>query len=164
MVNAFDRDRRITICGISSCFVLCCSLFAGGAETTNNPYASIAARNIFGISPPSPRQPVSDESEDPAEKITPNGIMSVLGKWQVLAKVSTVRPGQPPEEKSYILSEGEKQDGIVVLDVDGKRGIIKFNNHGIIQCIPLIAIKNLNVEGNVFLGNHLRRRIYSGQN
>lgn len=107
----------------------------------NNPYSPIAARNIFGLMPIPTNPPVNAALIAPPAKIMPNGIITIFGSPQVLFKVlpSSV-PGQPPApEQSYILGEGESQDGIVVQKIDTEFAIIIFDNHGTIQELPLIT-------------------------
>jgi hypothetical protein len=100
-----------------------------------NPYAPIVVRNVFSLVP----VPVVDPNAAPPEtplKITPNGIMSIFGRLQVLFKV-TGKPGG--KEDSYILLEGQRQDDIEVTKIDEKNGIVTFNNHGVVQTLPLVA-------------------------
>jgi hypothetical protein len=100
--------------------------------SADNPYAAIVTSNIFGL------KPVTDEAPpgDPPPKITPNGIMSISGHLQVLFKVAgTGKPGQ--SDQSYILSEGQRQDDIEVTRIDDKASLVTFNNHGVVQEIPL---------------------------
>jgi hypothetical protein len=104
-----------------------------------DPYATVVARNIFGLNPPLPVTPVQDAN--PPVKITPNGIMTIFGEVQVLFKVAgTPKPGGPPSaDESYILSEGQRQDDIEVVKIDEKNSIVTFNNHGETQQLPLVV-------------------------
>jgi hypothetical protein len=104
-----------------------------------DPYATVVARNIFGLNPPPPPGPPQDATPPP--KITPNGIMTILGEVQVLFKVAgTPKPGGPPSaDESYILSEGQRQDDIEVVKIDEKNSIVTFNNHGETQQLPLVV-------------------------
>jgi len=62
--------------------------------------------------------------------------MSIFGNLQVLFKVT----GKPNgKEDSYILMEGQRQDDIEVTKIDEKNGIVTFNNHGVVQTLPLVA-------------------------
>src|SRR5271170_3197139 len=109
------------------------SLRADDVLLPGNPYAPVVVRNIFGLNPP----PVVDPNATPVEppvKITLNGIMSIFGQLQVLFKVA----GKPPGQDAYTLSEGERQDDIEVTKIDEKAGIVTFNNHGIVQVLPLV--------------------------
>jgi hypothetical protein len=104
-----------------------------------DPYATVVARNIFGLNSPLPVTPVQDAN--PPVKITPNGIMTIFGEVQVLFKVAgTPKPGGPPSaDESYILSEGQRQDDIEVVKIDEKNSIVTFNNHGETQQLPLVV-------------------------
>jgi len=136
--------------GTSLCLLgsLACSLtvLADDQVTPDNPYAAIVARNVFGLVPPPPPAPPEDPAvKNPPPKITPNGIMSIFGKWQALFKVMPVaKPGEPPpkdgfKEESHMLAEGESEDEITVVKINSKDGIITFDNHGITQELPLLA-------------------------
>ena len=110
------------------------------AETllsSSNPYASIVIRNVFGLKPP---QPVEEEAR-PVEtppKITLDGIMCLTGQWQALFKVpGAINAGQAPRQAYCILSEGQQQDGIEVIRIDETTGSVTFNNHSVLQTIPL---------------------------
>jgi hypothetical protein len=117
-------------------------VLSAGAQTNNvaaasadNPYVLIAARNIFSLNPaPTNDVPVGD----PPPKITLNGIMSTLGNLQALYKVAgTGKPGEPAKDQSYILSEGQREDDIEVMQINDKANLVTFNNHGTVQEIPL---------------------------
>jgi hypothetical protein len=105
-----------------------------------DPYATVVARNIFGLNPP-PQQITNPQDANPPVKITPNGIMTIFGEVQVLFKVAgTPKPGgSPPADESYILSEGQRQDDIEVVKIDEKNSIVTFNNHGETQELPLVV-------------------------
>ncbi len=107
---------------------------------SGNPYATIAERNVFALVPIPTNAPVDNTPPaDPPPKITPNGIMSLFGKLQVLFKVAVAgKAGQPAKDLSYVLGEGERQDEIEVIAIDGKKGIITFNNHGTVQELALV--------------------------
>ncbi len=121
----------------------------------NNPYASIAARNIFGLQPP-PQTPVPDQPQAPVEVITANGVISIFGPLQVLFKVSAPAADRPDQEKTYILGEGQLQDDIELLKIDEDTHIFTFNNHGVIQYIPLAVVPNPNDNEHIFIGSHLK--------
>jgi hypothetical protein len=134
--------------GVICSLALCATLKAATLVSTNE-YASIAARNVFGLSPP--QTPVTARRPEPVEIITPNGIALMSGQKEVLFKVSVAS-----QEKAYILHEGQVEDGIKVLKIDEKTGFVTFNNHGEIQGIPLAVVSDLNISGHIFIGNHLR--------
>lgn len=111
------------------------AVHATDTVSPGNPYALIVARNVFGLNPPPPPGPAVPA--EPPPKITPNGIMSIFGSLQALFKVSVTVPGKPPTEKSYMLSEGQREDDIEVTKIDEKNAIITFDNHGTVQELPL---------------------------
>src|ERR1700685_3715943 len=125
---------KIAVC-LASWLVLNAALHAEDAVLPGNPYAPVIERNIFGLNPPTP---INISPVEPPVKITPNGIMSIFGRLQVLFKVSNPpRPGKPASDESYILSEGQRQDEIEVKHIDEKAGVVTFDNHGIVQELPL---------------------------
>jgi hypothetical protein len=130
------RLERIAVYLVSG-LVLTTSTHAEDVVSPKNPYAPIADRNVFGLNPPPP--PGSEQPSGPPPQITPNGIMSIFGRLQVLFKVSDTNPGEPAKNKFYTLREGERQDDIEVTHIDEKASIVTFNNHGIMQEIPLAS-------------------------
>jgi hypothetical protein len=115
---------------------------AGDAVSADNPYAPLVAHNVFGLNPPAPA--VAPDVAPP-QKIIPNGIMSVFGHLQVLFKVtSPAKLGKPAEDIAYILAEGQRQDDIEVTRIDEKSGVVTFNNHGLVQELPLAKAPALN--------------------
>jgi hypothetical protein len=126
---------RLFIC-LAGGLVLNAGLRAGDAVLPDNPYAPIVTRNVFNLNPPPP--PGAAQPAEPPPKIVLNGIMSILGRWQVLFKVSPQpKPGQQTKERAYILSEGEQQDDIEVTKINEADQIVTFNNHGVVQELPL---------------------------
>ena len=117
---------------------------AEDAAVADSPYASIVARNMFGLLPMPTNNPADNQPPaDPPPKITPNGIMNIFGRWEALFKVaSRAKPGKPAKDDSYVLSEGEMQDDIEVVKINHQEGIITFNNHGTVQELPLVAAKD----------------------
>ena len=111
------------------------------SPSADNPYVGIPIRNAFNLVPIPTNAPVETAPPDPPSKITPNGIMSLFGTPQVLFKVAVPpKPGQPPSEQSYVMSEGDREDGISVIKIDQQAGVIIFDNHGITQKIPLVPV------------------------
>jgi hypothetical protein len=109
----------------------------------DNPYATIATRNIFGLLPPPPPEDPAAAAAKDLPKITLTGIMSIAGQLQALFKVAAsgarpARPGKSPaNEEYYTLSEGQRQDDIEVVKIDEKNGLVTFINHGFTQELPL---------------------------
>jgi hypothetical protein len=129
------RLAKIVVC-LASGLVLNAGARADDVVLPNNSYAPIVVRNVFGLNPPQPVDTNATQADLP--KITPNGIMSIFGQLQVLFKVAgTAKPGQPAKDESYILSEGQRQDEIEVIQIDEKASLVTFNNHGTVQELPL---------------------------
>lgn len=117
----------VFLAGVSSSF----------AATANNPYQEIVTRNVFGLVPiPTNTGPVNPVPPPNLPKITPNGLMTIFGKLQVLFKV--IEPGKAGKEDAYVMGEGDRQDDIAVQNIDEKTATITFNNHGTIQTLPLV--------------------------
>ena len=133
------RVGKLCLC-LTGCVVLQASLCAEDTLSPDNPYAAIAARNVFDIHPPAPVDPNAQPPAEPPPKITLNGITSNLGHVRALFKVAIpAKPGQPAKDQFYILGEGEAQDEIEVTKIDEKDGLVTFNNHGTPQELPLTA-------------------------
>jgi hypothetical protein len=141
--------EKILIC-VAGGLAVSAGLRADTVPTTGNPYALVVARNIFGLNPPPPPDLNPAPVEAPV-KITPNGIMNVFGKLQVLFKVSGKTPGK---EESYMLTEGQGQDDIDVIKIDEKNSIVTFNNHGVEQVLPLTAAASSSLPAAAAMGGN----------
>ena len=116
------------------------ALRAEDTAPAQSPYTALVSRNIFGLVPVPPPPPPPPPDIEPPPKITPNGTMNLFGKFQVLFKTpGKAKPGQPPKEESYMMGVGERQDDIEVKKIDEKAGLVTFDNHGVIQELPLVV-------------------------
>lgn len=114
-------------------------IMAAQAATAQNPYQEIVTRNVFGLVPiPTAPPPKAEPDTSHLPKITPNGIMTIFGKLQVLFKVAPEQGKPGAKEESYVMSVGDRQDGIVVQNIDEKSATITFNNHGTVQELALV--------------------------
>ncbi len=105
-----------------------------------NPYGSIVKRNVFGLNPVPVVDPNVAPPGPPPPKITLTGITTIFGPAEALFKVAGVkREGKPPQDESYIFTEGESQDDVEVTAIDTVKKIVTFNNNGVVQEIPLTA-------------------------
>jgi hypothetical protein len=107
-------------------------------ETTENPYQSIVDRNVFSLKPPPPPADTTSEKKAPALKITLTGITTILGNKRVLMKTAPppAKPGESPKtDQSYILTEGQREGEIEVIEINDKAGSVKVNNAGIEQTL-----------------------------
>jgi hypothetical protein len=131
-----NRFGKIAV-WMASAVALNASLCLCRGVLSNNPYEPIVTRNVFDINPPQAN--AAPPPAEPPSKITPDGIMTIFGSKQVLFYVDVPpHPPQPATQKSYILSEGQQQDDIEVTRIDDKNGVVTFNNHGVMQEIPLV--------------------------
>jgi len=128
------RAGTIAVC-LAGGLVLNASLRADDTVLPGNPYAVVVARNIFGLNPPVAVDPYAKTIEPPV-KVIPNGITTIFGKLEVLFKV----PAKPGGKDAYYdLMEGQSQDDIEVVKINEKTGTVTFNNHGIVQELPLVV-------------------------
>lgn len=116
-----------------------CTLAHGiTSETSDNPYQSIIDRNVFSLKPPPPPPDPSEANKPQVVKITLTGITTILGNKRVLMKTAPP-PGKPNEgaksEQSYILTEGQREGDIEVIEIDDKAGSVKVNNGGTVQTL-----------------------------
>jgi hypothetical protein len=120
--------KIILVCGLSS-LLLGVSFRAVAADSQEFPFQAIVDRNVFNVHPPPPPPP--PDTTKLRAKITLTGILTIFGDKRAVMKVQfPAGAGQPAHEKSYILPEGQGQDGIDVLSVDENAGIVKVNNGG----------------------------------
>ena len=106
---------------------LCLVALAAGAVGAN-PYEAIVGRNVFGLKPPALNAP---PPPPPAAAATIKllGISTILDRRQVMLKVKTAaRPPEPAKEQSYLMSQGQREDEIEVLEIDAATGTVKIKN------------------------------------
>ena len=107
------------------------------AVDSDNPYQGIVDRNAFNLKPPPP-PPDPESLKPPPLKITLTGITTILGNKRALLKTAPPpgKPGEPAKtEQSYILTEGQRDGDIEVLEIDDKAGSVKVNNSGTIMTL-----------------------------
>jgi hypothetical protein len=93
---------------------------------------------VFGLNPVPVVDPNAQPPGPPPPKITLTGITTIFGPAEALFKVDgVVRDGRPPQDESYIFTEGESQDDVEVTAIDTKKNVVTFNNHGLVQVLPL---------------------------
>ncbi len=109
------------------------------ADPADSPYQTIVDRNVFSLKPPPP-PPSAEDNKPQAVKITLTGITTILGNKRVLMK-SPAPPGKPGEpakpELSYILTEGQREGDIEVIEIDDKGGNVKLKNAGTIVTLNI---------------------------
>lgn len=115
---------------VSTAAVLGLSAQAVAPDASIKQYQNISDRNVFGLRPP-PVQPTATNATPALSKITLTGITTILGNKRALMKVAPkgMKPGDP-KELSMILTEGQREGEIEVLQIDETRGSVKVNNSG----------------------------------
>lgn len=99
-------------------------------DAAPNPYQAISERNVFHLNPPPP-PPAPPETKAPTPKIFLTGITTLGGSKRALLKtLPQGKPGEAPKERSYMLTEGERQDDLEVLSIDERGGIVRVTYAG----------------------------------
>ena len=113
---------------------LCTGVFAGLAACsfadTKPPrdfYESILQRNVFDLKPPAP--PVQQEAAPaPAMNVVLSGITTILGNKVALLQLPARagRPGEPLRDEGFILTEGQREGLIEVIQIDERKGAVRI--------------------------------------
>ena len=134
------RRTAIALVCLAGGIVLNTVSHASDSLPPGNPYGSIVKRNVFGLNPVPVVDPNVAPPGPPPPKITLTGITTIFGPAEALFKVAGVkREGKPPQDESYIFTEGESQDDVEVTAIDTVKKVVTFNNHGTVQELPLTA-------------------------
>jgi len=105
-------------------------------DQTKDQYQTIPERNVFGLRPPQAQAPPANASA-PLPKITLTGITTILDSKRALMKVAPSGGKQvdPAKELSLILTEGQREGDIEVLQIDERAGSVKVNNSGTVMLL-----------------------------
>lgn len=105
-------------------------------EAAPGQYQAIPERNVFGLRPPA-AQPAPTNPPAPLPKITLTGITTILGNKRALMKVLPpgAKPGALTKEESLILTEGQREGEVEVLQIDEHAGSVKVNNSGTVMTL-----------------------------
>lgn len=112
------------------------------AAESANPYDAIVERNVFDLKDP-PDTNAPPPTNEPPANVRLTGIMSIFGHTQALFMVQkSGQPGKGAEpEVSYILSEGQRQEGLEVVQIDAKAKKVKIKNDGIVSTLTFEVAK-----------------------
>lgn len=125
--------RRMTVAWVLTGVVLCPVVAVAGAASSGNPYHQIVARNIFGLRPPPARV---EPPPPPLPKVVLTGITTILGNRRALLKIRLpTPPSQPAKEESCILTEGQRDGPVEVLEINEKTAQVKLDNSGTVAVI-----------------------------
>jgi hypothetical protein len=125
---------RIKVARIFGGIVTCSLVAAAGATVLSNPYLEIPARNVFGLRPPQPARVRPPPA--PLPRIMLTGITTILGVKRALLRIQfPARPFQPAVVKSCILTEGQRDGPVEVLEIKEKTSQVKVDNSGTVSVI-----------------------------
>src|SRR5215831_18990314 len=120
---------------------MCAAVLMAGAaqaateDSSPHRFQGIIDRNVFGLKPQA-----SNESNVPAPtpppKLTLTGITTILGNKRALLSTPPV-PNKPAE--SFMLTEGQRDGEIEVLEINEIAGTVKVMNHGVEQTLDFIT-------------------------
>jgi len=126
----------ISLCILGG-FTWCATGQAATAEAGEHPYRCIAATNVFRLKSP-PASTPEPVPTPPLPKITLQGITTIDGQREVLFKVTMpARASEAAKEVAYVLSEGQREGEIEVLEINELAGTARFRNHGVEQVLKL---------------------------
>jgi hypothetical protein len=116
--------------------LLCLAANAVAPDATGeNPYKAIPDRNVFGLRPPVTAAETNQPPKQPPVNLTLTGFYTTLmGQKRVLLKTAPMpaKGAQPAKaEQSYMLSEGQREGDIEVLQINELARIVKINNNGV---------------------------------
>jgi hypothetical protein len=116
------------------------------ASIARNPYQEIVERNVFALKPPPAPMSAEDAANanrPPLPPIKLTGITTILGGKRAFLNVQMpAKPPEPAKPMSYMLSEGQRDGEIEVLEIDEKGGSVKLNAFGVITNVPFEVIKS----------------------
>ncbi len=128
---------RAVLAGIAAAFI-CVEAGAIVPEHNSRTFDSIPNRNVFGLKPP-PQNTISN-TPPVVPKLILQGITTILGNKRVLLKEEPpaqpgAKPAAPGKELSMILTEGQREGSVEVLEIDENAGSVKVNNSGTIMTL-----------------------------
>ena len=127
-MKCWGKALVVTLSGV----VLSTSARAAAADAEATfPYHGITERNVFNLKDPPP--PPTNNTAPPVviPKITLTLITTIFGDKRAGLKwpVPPTKPGEQAKEESHILSVGQAEAGVEVLDIDENEGTVKIKNH-----------------------------------
>src|SRR5215472_11388177 len=115
---AVNACTPLSVYSIISCSFLL--LVAPAQAITDSPYQAIVDRNVFALKPPPPPPTNNpDANKPPPPAITLTGITTILGSKRAFMSVNMpAKPPEPAKVQSFMLSEGQRDGDIEVLEID----------------------------------------------
>lgn len=99
-------------------------------------YRNIPERNLFGLK--AAAAPATVEAPAPQlPKVILTGITTILGHKLALVKMQapTGKPGEQAKEEALMLTEGQRQGALEVLEIDEHAGKVRVNNSGTVTTL-----------------------------
>lgn len=129
-----SQSFKMLIC-VSAGLALCIGARARVADSSGACYQGISERNAFGLKPPA--QPRIEVKAPPLPKLILTGITTILGDKRALMKAEPpgAKAGDHSKELSLILTEGQREGDIEVLQIDENAGSVKVNNSGTVMTL-----------------------------
>lgn len=127
--------------GLASTLLLSLTFALNVAADTDNPYTGIVDRNVFQLRPPVLVPPPTNmpAPPPPASKLTLTGITTIFGKTRALFTAQgTGKPQEAGKQEFYSLAVGQRADGIEVLSIDPKKGVVRLRNNGVEETLDFI--------------------------
>ena len=137
IITFMKARQEIFLLFVGGC-ALNMSADAAKLDSAGHPYSAIAATNVFRLKVPREPKPPEPVPIPPPPLITLQGITTISGYREVLFKVTMpARPPEPAREIAYVLSEGQREGEIEVLEINERAGTARFRNHGVEQLLTL---------------------------
>jgi hypothetical protein len=106
-----------------------CSGVKALSAAAGRDYSPIPKRNLFGLHEPviKTEPPITP----PLPKIVLNGITTMGSKLVFLKVQFPPKAGEQPQaEQSFMLTEGQREGGIEILEINERAGTVRVNNFG----------------------------------
>jgi hypothetical protein len=106
-----------------------CSGVKALSAAAGRDYSQIPERNLFGLH--EPPQQIVEPVKQQLPKIVLNGITTMGSKLAFLKVQSLPKPGEQPQaEQSFTMTEGQRESGIEILEINERSGTVRLNNSG----------------------------------
>jgi hypothetical protein len=108
-------------------------------ETRGEPYQAIGNRNVFHLTAPTSKIETSPKpAEPPLPMLKLTGITTILGKK--LAFITLLDNQRNGSVQTFVLSEGQSESGIEILQIDEKSGMVTLRNHEQRQVLAFVRV------------------------
>ncbi len=121
------------LAGVAVCHPVAAS--APSPDPESGAYQGIVNRNIFGLRAP-PAAATNEPARPDIPKLFLGGIATVVGVKQ--AFLTMQEPGtkaQPGKQESLVLTEGQREGPVEVLNIDEHAGAVRVNNSGTVTTL-----------------------------